>query len=121
MFVPASFDFVALPALSPSRHSFAGPLRLTAADQQRENSSLPFQMLLKPRDLQRGRFLETFAVDAAGGDVFEDMILRRHAAGGDLWRGSGIDGRRRGPDLSSKKRTAKMGLVELGGFFEGAV
>lgn len=32
-------------------------------------------MLLKPRDLQRGRFLETFSVDAVVGDAFVVQLL----------------------------------------------
>ena len=49
------------------------------------------QMLVKPRDLQRGRLLETLAIDAVVGDAFDDVILRRHAACGDLALGFGDD------------------------------
>ena len=75
-------------------------------------------MLLKPRDLQCGRFLETFAVDAVMRDAFDDVILRRHTASRDLLLGFGDDVVV--AQLLILRDDEKCRHVDLCGGFEGA-
>ena len=75
-------------------------------------------MLFKPRDLERSGLLESLAVDAVVGDAFDDVVFRRHAAGGNLLLRLGDDVVV--AQLLVLRDDEKRGHLDPGGGFESA-